>query len=441
MSQTILIQNNSEERKLLGAALEKNTNTNVINRFDSKDTLELLKILPSVNLIICPQNLENDLCANHILDYLHQNELQIPMIVLGKEKSTTQGVSYLEESISHTQIIQEANALLRVTQTNKTSLSQENFIPIPIQYFYEINSAPCDIFIRIKKQQDKSQYIKRFHSHSDFSTSSIDKYKLQELHEFYISKNHHPHFMSYLVQSILKNFDTDLDFSARLSTNANAYDIVGTYISQKEISKEIIQLAERNIISMIKSIKNSPSLSGLLKFFFAQKTIYSYQKAHLVSTIGNFLMSKQPWYKPQHLNTMTYLSFFADITLQSPREMSVNEKFDLKNSPLGQIEKERIQSHAKEASLIVKQFPSANANIELLTKQHQGSIDGSDFPTEASDKINPMAKIFVIADAFIKNILDPKAPKNKKEILTILYMQFSHKTYQDIIKSLEGELE
>ena len=60
---------------------------------------------------------------------------------------------------------------------------------------------------------------------------------------------------------------------------------------------------------------------------------------------------------------------------------------------------------------------------------------------DISEEIHPIAKVFIIADAFVKTMLDSSAPKNKKEILQILYLQFPSESFQKIIQALEQKIE
>ena len=70
-----------------------------------------------------------------------------------------------------------------------------------------------------------------------------------------------------------------------------------------------------------------------------------------------------------------------------------------------------------------------------------GSTSGIGFSEQPQEDIHPLAKVFIIADAFVKAMLDPSSPKNKKEILTLLYIQFTSPTLHKIIKTLEQKID
>jgi response regulator RpfG family c-di-GMP phosphodiesterase len=135
------------------------------------------------------------------------------------------------------------------------------------------------------------------------------------------------------------------------------------------------------------------------------------------------------------------MAFFSDITLKSQLQMKVNSAEDLASVELSEEEREQVVNHAKDAAAIVKDYPPGTDYLQQNILHHHGSLTGEGFPEQPSNDIDPIAKIFIIADAFVKTLLNPHAPKNKKEILVILYMQFSDEGYQKIIKVLEQKMD
>jgi hypothetical protein len=338
-------------------------------------------------------------------------------------------------------IVRQASILLGVTDADIKETVKANYLPISMKYFYDIDHTPCDVYIRIKKSNKEFQFVKRLHAKDQFTADDIDKYQQQGLKRFYIPRDYQQYFVTFVTNSIVSKLEGELSSTSRIQTNANAYEIVKEHIIKIGVTPEMTELAESNINSMISSIKDAPKLANLLKFLFSSKISYAYQKAHLVCVIGNFIMSRQSWYEQRHLVTFTHLSFFADITLKSPKQMSISSKDEFVTTDLSPAEREEVLSHAKDAAKIVKEFPGTDDYIELVTLQHQGALDGIGFPSEPNPELHPIAKVFVISDTFVKTMLDPRAPKSKREILTILYMQFMNPSYQKIIKVLEQKIE
>src|SRR5690606_18881398 len=100
-------------------------------------------------------------------------------------------------------------------------------------------------------------------------------------------------------------------------------------IQQAGLSEEIAELATNSIESMIKAVKQSPRLSSLLKILLSSKISYAYQHAHLITVLGEFILSKQSWYEAKHLDILTTAAFFSDITLKSVEQIRINSQDEL----------------------------------------------------------------------------------------------------------------
>ena len=441
MSQTILIESNDDLKKIFSINLTTYTGTDVVFRDDAKDAIELIKILPSISLIITKSNIDGEETAAKLHQFITEKQLDIPIIVLGECEKIAHDVLIIKEPISWEILVKKAGQLLGVTEEEIRRKVKPNYVPISISYFYDITHTPCDVYIRIKQSQGDYKFVKRIHEQDSFTEEDIGKYQEQGLKNFYIGKDYQQYFVTFVTNSIISRLENDLPIINRLSTNANAYEIVREHAQKVGLTEEISELAEVNIQSMIKSIKESPALSNLLKLLFSSKISYAYQKAHLSCVIGNFILSKQSWYEFEHLKTLTYLSFFSDITLMSPKQMRINSMDELRTSDLSTEEKKQVLSHAYNATEILKSFPKSDEDIQMTTLQHHGSHSGQGFPDQPSDNCHPISKVFIVADAFVKILLDPQAPKSKKEILTVLYLKFQSPSYQKIVKVLEQRID
>lgn len=442
MSQTILIEPDEGLKKIFSLNLNTYALTDVIDRDGAKDTIELLKILPSISLIICKNEVGDEKTAVMIANFLKEEQLDIPMIVLGECKELSQSYLTLKYPISWEVLIKHAATTLGVSEELIESKKEPAFVPIDAFYFYDIQHTPCDVYIRIKKNNGEYQFVKRLHNQDKFTPDDIKKYEAQGLKQFYVPKDYQQYFVNFVTNSIIKNLEKDdLTLKERLSTNANAYEIVKDQINIAGLDQASTDLADSCIQSMVKAINSAPKLAELLKELFSSKISYAYQHAHLVAVIGDFILSKQTWYKPQHLDLFTFVSFFGDITLKSETEIKINTLSDLQNSALDDAQRQKVNSHALDASEIVQDHPSQTQDMITIIKQHHGAEDGIGFIDDPSDDLHPISKVFIISDAFVKTMLDPDAPKNKKDILSILYAQYTSEKYQKIIKVLEQKMD
>ena len=441
MSQTILIEPNEDLKYIFKLNLNTYTGTDVVERKNADDTIDLLKILPTIDLIITKVSIGAENTSLIIHNFLKAHKMDIPMIIIGDCPELSSEVISLNEPTSWEVLIKHAGQLLGITEESVRHKVKPNYVPISINYFFEIDHTPCDVYIRIKNDNLGYNFVKRLHEQDSITEDDIKKYQAQGLKDFYIPRDYQQYFVTFVTNAIVNRLETELPLEDRLNTNSKAYEIVREHIHKIGFSNDVSELAENNIKSMIDTIKQAPQLANLLRLLFSSKISYAYQKAHLVCVFGNFILSKQSWYEERHLSIFTSLSFFADITLKSTKQMQINSKEELDASDLSIDEVNGVLNHANEAAKILTDFPGTSEYLELVVKQHQGRMDGIGFGTPPDRDIHPIARVFLISDAFVKIMLDSNGPKNKKDILTILYMQFTSPNYHKIIRSLEQKIE
>ena len=442
MSQTILIEPNEDFRKLYSINLTTYAGTDVIDRENANDAISLLKILPSIDLIITTPKVDGEYTAIDLWKYMEKYELDIPMIVLGECKELVDKVLALKSPIDWEILVKHAQSLLGVSKEDIAKKVVPDYVPVDVKYFYEINHTPCDVYIRIKKSNSELDFVKRLHAQDSFDFEDIQKYEKQGLKDFYVAKDYQQYFVNFVTNSLITKLEQqDLGLEDRLNLNSASYDVVQDHITNIGFDENIAELANTSIKSMITAIKENPQLGSLLKMLLSSRISYAYQHAHLVCVIGNFIMSKQKWYEEKHLDIFSMAAFFSDITLKSITQIRVNSQDDLDRADLTPEEKTAVTNHALDAATLLSGTEFYSDYLFMVIKQHHGSLDGTGFPTDISEEVHPIAKCFIVADAFVKIMLDPKGPKNKKDILSILYAQYSSESFQSIVRVLENKID
>lgn len=442
MSQTILIETNEDLRKIFSLNLNTFVGTDVIHRANADDALALLRILPQVALVITKSKVGDEETALKIYNYIKNESLQTSLIILGECPELSSEVLCLEEPVSWEILIKQAAGHLGVTIQDAINKVKPDYLPVGLFYFYDIQRTPCDIYIRIKKGPNDYQFVKRIHSKDTFDKNVIKKYEDQGLREFYIPKDYIQYFTTFVTNSLVERLEQeDLSLEERILTTANAHEIVRDNIKQMGLDEASVDLSDASINSMIRSVKDSPEVSNLLKFLFSNKVAYAYQHCHLLALMCHYILSKQSWYKPEHLQILSFVSFFSDVTLKSNQQMQISNMKDLAESNLTDEEKRQVMNHAKDACDILANHPDVNEYIKTVLLQSHGKLDGVGFEENPTEELHPLSKVFIIADCFVKTLLNPALPSTKKDILPILATRFTNPSYQKIIKALEQKFQ
>jgi HD-GYP domain-containing protein (c-di-GMP phosphodiesterase class II) len=442
MSQTILIEPHEDLKKLYALNLSTFAGTDIIHRKNAEDTIDLLKILPQVGLVITQAKIDNEETAVKIFQHIKQENLETSLIVIGNCPQLSQDVLCLSSPVSWETLIKHAANYLGVSLKDAINKVRPDYIPVGVHYFYDITRTPCDVFIRIKKGTNEYQFIKRIHSKDVFEKSDITKYEDQGLKEFYIPKDYVQYFTNFVTNHLVEKLEReDLTLEDRILTTANAHEIVRDTIQSIGLDEITIELSDASINSMIKSVKNSPEVGQLLKFLFSNKVTYAYQHCHLLALMCHYVLSKQSWYKAEHLSILSFTAFFSDVTLKSHQQMQISSKRELDESSLNDEERLQVLNHAKDAVALLNNHPDASDYIKTVLIQSHGKLDGIGFEENPGEDLHPLSKVFIIADAFVKVLLNPALPSSKKDILPILAARFQNPSYQKIIKALEQKFQ
>lgn len=438
MSQTILVEPNDDLKKIFSLNLSTFVGTDVIFRQNADDVISLLKILPQVSLIITKSKVGQEETALKIFQYLKSESLETSLIILGECPKLANDVLCLQEPVSWEVLVKQTAHHLGITLQDASNKIKSDYLPVGLYYFYDIQKTPCDVFIRIKKGVNEYQFVKRIHSKDTFDKSLILRYEEQGLKEFYIPRDYIQYFTIFVTNSLVQKLEnSDMNLEERILTTANAHEIVKESIQLLGLDQATIELSDASINSMVKSVKSSPEVANLIKFLFSNKVSYAYQHCHLLALMCHYILSRQSWYREDHLQILTFVSFFSDITLKSNQQMEITSMKDLFEANLTDEEKRSVMNHAAEAVVILKDHPEANDYIKTVLIQSHGRADGIGFEENPGEDLHPLSKVFIIADTFVKILLNPELPNKKQDILPIIYSRFTNPSYQKIAKALE----
>lgn len=442
MSQTILIEANEDLSKIYSLNLQTFVGTDIILRKNAEEALALLHILPEVALIITQLKINQEDTALDIYRFIKSEGLNTKLIVLGTAPELAEEVVCIQDPVSWETLVKEAAHQLGVTLKDATAKIQPDYLPVASYFFYEIQKVPCDIFIRIKKSNHEYMFVKRLHSKDVFDKSLIKKYEGQGLKEFYVQKDYIQFFTTFVTNNIVQKLEqTDLTLEDRILTTASGHAIVRDMVATLGLETSAVELSDASINSMTKSVKDSPKAGPLIKFLFSNKVSFAYQHCHILALMSHYVLSKQSWYKEEHLYIMSFAAFFADVTLHSSVQMQIATMSDLFEANLTDEEKNQVTHHAKDAVDLLKDHPKADNYVKTVILQSHGTLTGIGFEDNPGEDLHPLSKVFVVADSFVKILLNPSLPSTKKEILPLLYGRFKNPSYQKIIKALEQKYE
>ncbi|MBC7428935.1 MAG: hypothetical protein H7336_10010 [Bacteriovorax sp.] len=443
MAQVILIESNKTMNDLLSVNLTTYLGVDLIHRKNSTETMSLLAILPSIDLIICNVNVEGEEAANLINEYLIENQLEIALMVLGGNvKRPTDHTISIPIDKDWEKVIQSCAKVLGISEDVLARKAIPDYVAVPVRYFLNLDTCNCDVFIRIKKSPTEYQFVKRIHNGDAFSKDSIIRYTEQGLEFFYVPKEHHKNFAIFLSNRLVEKMDSPhLDETQKILLMGESYDIATKEIVTLGFNSETIQLTDTIIENMVKNFEKSPEMSGLLHKVINSKTGSLYQRSHMTSVVACEVIKNLKLGDPTANEKIAFAAFFHDIMLTDREDLSkINSFEELEKSHLSEADWDMVFNHANEASQLIKNHPEAPLGADEIIRHHHGAFNGKGF-SNAIEKLPDLSKIFIISHHFVLELIKFKENGGEpKPVTEELFRRYPSPDVAIIIKALERTL-
>jgi HD-GYP domain-containing protein (c-di-GMP phosphodiesterase class II) len=443
MAQVILIESNETMNDLLSINFTSYLGVDLIHRKNASETINLLNILPSIDLIICCAKVGSEDTANDIHNYILQNKLEINLIVLGGSlsKKTTNTIEVVDGH-DWERVIQNSAKILGINEEVLSKKIVPDYVAVPVKYFLNLDTVNCDVFIRIKKSATEFQFVKRIHNGDSFTKDAIVRYQDQGLEFFHIPKEHHKNFAIFLSNRLVERIDQpNMNEGQKIQLMGESYDIATKEILSLGFNSETIQLTDSIISNMIRNFEKSPEMSNLLHKVINSKTGILYQRCHMTSVVATEMIKNLKINEHNTIEKVAFASFFHDIILTDKPELSkINSFEELEKSQLSESDWDLVFNHAHEASLLIKTYPDAPLGADEIIRHHHGAFNGKGF-SNAIDRLPDLSKIFIIAHHFVLELLKFKENGGEPKPLTEeLSKRYPSPEILIIIKSLEKTL-
>jgi hypothetical protein len=444
MSQIILIEPNDNLREILNLNLQTYVGASIIIKKSAEDAIELLLLLPEIDLIISRNFVEDEKSGELLLSYITETGHTTSLIILGTfEHHLKKNYINIKDHLDWEQVISKAAKVISIDEDILKNKINPEFIPIPINYFIPIESTACDIFIRIKKAADDFQYVKRIHAGDKYSKSMIHKYISQGLDYFYIGKSDQIHFTNHVSDQLVNKLEQgNIGTDTHLMVLAESYEIALNEIKNLGFNSATVQLTEAIITNNLKISEEVPEISGMLKKIVNTKTNYLYQHSLMTSLIAGEIVKFLNVNNSHHLRVIAFAALFKDISLVNQPDLAKISSFvELEAADLPDEDWDFVFNHAFDASMLINRYKDAPHGVDEVIKTHHGSQNGKGYSITHVDRFATLEQIFIVSCEFVREILLFKenggAPK---PVIKLLYDKFKGEDVILIIKTLEKVL-
>lgn len=443
MAQVILIEDNKTLNDLISVNLTTYLGVDLIQRKNAQEALNLLSILPNVDLIITTVKIQDEPTSEILSHYILSNKLETGLIVLGTDqKSKNDFTINIVNPKDWEQVIHASAKVLGINENVLAKKAVPDYIAVPVRYFLNLDNVNCDVFIRIKKSPTEYQFVKRIHNGDTFSKESIKRYLEQGLENFHVAKDSYKNFTIFLSNRLVDKIDSpNMDVTQKIQVMGESYDIAIKEISKLGFNSETIQLAEAIIQNMVKNFEKSPEMSNLLHKVINSQTGLLFQRCHMTSVVASEMVKNLKYNEPGAYDKIAYASFFHDIMLADREELTkINSFEELEKANLNEEDWDIVFNHAMEASILMRRHPEAPNGADEIIKHHHGASNGKGF-SNAIDKLPDLSKIFIVAHHFVLELIRFKETGGEpKPVTEELYKRYPSPEMAVIIKALEHTL-
>lgn len=444
MGQIVLIEDNKSLHELLSINLSTYVGVDVIPKESAAETIELMKILPAIDLVICRSQIQDEKTAKMMVEFINENKLDTGLIILGTgAKSHSENAVVIENANEWEKVVNTSAKILGISQEVLAKKILPDYIPVPVSYFSRLDTSCCDVFIRIKKGPDEFQFVKRIHAGDTFSKSMVKRYVEQGLTHFYIAKDMQKNFTNFLSDQLVKLLEQNFDeVDEQIEAVADSYSVATKEILKLGFTSATVQLTDSIVENMVEIFDKSSEMSSLLHKIINSKSGYLYQHCHMTSVVASECIKNLGIETKADHEKLAFAAFFKDISFVDNEELAkITTYEELESSEISEEDWDLVFNHALEASVLISKHPEAPLGVGDIVKHHHGAMNGKGFSSANVSKLTALQQIFLISSEFVKELMAYRERGGKPTpIIEELYQKYPSPDMVTVIKALETTL-
>lgn len=415
-----------------------NANVKWINSFELYH--KEIKANLDYDLIVTEAVVHNFNMFPDLLNVLKDLNLSTPVISIGDTNITAPNLSMLKESLNIQSILSLASKILGVTAQMMASISVPEYFPIEIEFIMYLKKAPTNLFLKIEDD------FVLFANKEGPIVDLIKSLKKEGVQTIFVKSIERLEIVAKITE-ILKNGlieSKSLSVAQKTEVVSAGFDFfINNFVSQ-EAAQEIVHTANICARVMNEVVEDSKDMQALYALFKDSKNNFLYIHTMLTVYVSTHIIRNVQWGGENQVEKLNFVIFFHDIIL-APIFMKYphlqSEEAMLTSDELSRHEKQTVLNHARLGAESVATLKKCPIGSDQLIKQHHGMSTGIGFATEYKDDISPMAKVIIIAEAFVEEFIAFRESHGNASIDMVEFIQklndkFKKNSYKKIIETL-----
>lgn len=365
----------------------------------------------------------------------------LPSIILvGDNRGDDDVITATPDFFNIQSLLTLAGKKLKVTAQMMASYVVPDYYPIDIEFIYYLDKAPTSLYLELNGEYvmfaGKGTSID--HVAQDLKEEGVQKFYIKSIERLEIVKK----ITEYLKDKLLQN--SQLTLGQKTEIVSQGFDFFVNNFVRPEAAGEIIFMAKNCTRVMTDIVSESPDLQTLFFAFRNHKNTYAYIHTMLGAYVSTHIVRNLPWGGESQVDKLNFVFFFHDIYLApiyAKYPHLRGEESLLNSEELSRHEKHTVINHARMAAELLQGLKQVPMGSDQLIKQHHGIFTGMGFAEEYKDDISPLAKIIIIAEAFVEYYIscvesNPANHVDMVEAIQFLNEKFKKNSYKKIVETL-----
>ncbi|TDJ03768.1 MAG: hypothetical protein E2O68_09425 [Deltaproteobacteria bacterium] len=429
MGQVILVEEDHGMTELLAGQLKKLAGVESIPRKNAIDTIELLKLLPKVNLIVTRAKIGDENTAQELLDFINENGLPTNLIVTG-DGFENRDITTVTDERDWEDILFYSLQVLNVPLEGINKATRD-YTSFPIEYFLPLRNLPCSVFLKLKKSETDFYFLKRYHSGRPISSDSIGSYIKEGVSELFVLEEDERSFSNFLSDSYISELAKE---GKTFSATMDLLHIADTFLKRQILSfglvKNAIQLGYRIQQKILKVVGEHPLFPDTWNYLEKSNLPYTFQSQIMLAGIISELTQENFLEMGKHQNPLIEACFLHNVALGTRDDMALISSMDeLENSGLSFDEQLKVMNHAADGAEMSLMRQDLLFGADQIIREHHGAVNGMGFPVPPSPGIKKASHFFLICDEFVRELFLGKGEDLDKKVTD----EFSKKIIKKLI--------
>lgn len=452
MSHAILISDHVFLSETLKVNLQSYLTCKLVVIQDTPLLKQLLSIDQTYDFILCLSSIAKKDISKEVASLHRQYIKNAPLIFLGHVDNLPAGTHVINNPFEVISIVRLVSSQLKWSAKDLINRPNDEYIPISLRLLAETPLAIDDLYWRDESLSDP--YILVAVNQENIA-EKIMSWRNQKIEELYIKASNRLRAMSILNKTLQQSISVAIEKPeiADVAILQDATTIAAGYfvdidsvknlpeVVRVELGKLAVQTSE--LVSGL-SHKVPATLNKMIELFQKSPTHYIPRHSFLASYFAIEMIKHESWYSAQVNEKVCVLLFFHDVILLplyiKYKNLTEDEDLLLNSALLSEKEKQMVQWHPKLVAQMLEHIPGIPLGLDQLIMQHHGTLNGSMVKDDYQDEVSMLAKVVVIAESFVNELLKAKLPlttENKHKIIEKISLKFTKRSYAKLITYLE----